>query len=121
VVAIVVDAPDDVDFCACGVGCHWSRAPVAAWLVVVNADPGVVAAWSAAANGGSVEVRPGFDGFEDGAFGAGINSSLEFCQMGEVEGNRLGARYLIALAGSACGFIQVTMTGDAGRECERDK
>ena len=45
-------------------------------MVVVDAHAGVVAAGAAAADFGGVEAGPGFDGFEDLAFGAGVFSGL---------------------------------------------
>lgn len=47
-----------------------------AGLVVVDADAGVVATWSASADLGGFEVGPCGDRFEDGAFGAGVDAGL---------------------------------------------
>lgn len=76
VVAVVVDAPLHFDLLAGGVGGDWFGTPVVGGLVVVDAVAGVVAAGSAATDGGGVEVWPGRDGFEDGAFGTGVHAGL---------------------------------------------
>ena len=47
-----------------------------AGLVVVDAGAGFVAAWSAAADLGGFKVWPGCDGFEDAAFGPGVDAGL---------------------------------------------
>lgn len=75
-VAVVVDAPLHFDLLAYLVGCDGRGPPVGGGLVVVDPVARVVAARSAAADGGGVEVGPGFDGLEDGAFGAGVDSGL---------------------------------------------
>jgi len=77
VVAVVVDAPLDVDGLAGRVLGDRSVAPEAgARLVVVDADAGVVSARSAAAGRGSLEVGPRRDGLEDGALRAGVDTRL---------------------------------------------
>lgn len=58
VVAVVVDAPLHLDHVAGGVGLHDLIAPAVAGLVVVDADAGVVAAGSAAADLRGFEVGP---------------------------------------------------------------
>jgi hypothetical protein len=77
VVAVVVDAPLHGDDLPGGVGCHGREAPVCGGIVVVDADARVVAAGAGAGDGRGVEVGPGGDGLEDGAFGAGVDSDLE--------------------------------------------
>jgi hypothetical protein len=75
-VAIVVNAPLDIDNLAGLVGGDGFFSPVGAGLVVVDADPGVVAAWARASDFGGVEVWPGCDGLKDGALGACIWAGL---------------------------------------------
>lgn len=75
-VAVVVDAPLDVDDVAGGVGLDGRGAPGAGGEVVVDAVAGVVAAGAGAADGGSVEVGPGLYGLEDLALWAGVRAVL---------------------------------------------
>ena len=75
-VAVIVNTPLHVDYVAALVGYHGRGTPVRAGLVVIDAYPGVVAAGSTAADLGSIKVRPGCDGLKNGAFGAGVCSSL---------------------------------------------
>lgn len=76
VVAVVVDAPLDFDDLVRRVSGHDRLAPVGAGLVVVNANASVVATRSAATYRGGFNVGPSSDGFEDGAFGTGVDASL---------------------------------------------
>jgi hypothetical protein len=75
-VTVVVNAPLDVDNLARLVGGDGFFAPVGTGLVVVDADSGVVAAWSRSSDFGGVEVWPGGDGFQDCALGARIWAGL---------------------------------------------
>jgi cytochrome c biogenesis protein ResB len=75
-VTIVVDTPLNFDDVICYIRGDHGIAPVITGLVVVDTDSRVVSTWPTSANLGSFKVGPSSDWFEDGAFGAGINSSL---------------------------------------------
>lgn len=75
-VAVVINAPLDIDNLTGLVGGDRLFAPIGAGPVVVDADSGVVAAWTRPSDFGGVEVWPGGDRLEDGALGACIWAGL---------------------------------------------
>lgn len=88
-VAVVINAPLDIDNLAGLVGGDGLFAPVGAGPVVVDADSGVVAAWARSSDFGGVEVWPGGDGLEDGALGACIWAGLWFVNWEHIDRMRM--------------------------------
>ena len=76
VVAVVIDAPLDIDDLASRVGDHGRVAPFCGWLVVVDADSGVVSARATPARSSYIQVWPRGNRLQDGAFRAGIDPGL---------------------------------------------
>lgn len=76
VVAVVVDAPLDLNGFTGAVCRDGLFAPVGAWLVVVDADPGVVSAGPGAIDHGLVQVGPCMNRLEDSTLRAGIWAGL---------------------------------------------
>lgn len=75
-VTVVVDAPLDVNNLARFISSYRLFAPVCTRLVVVNTDSSVIAAWATSSDFGLVEIGPGGDWLQDGAFRASIGTSL---------------------------------------------
>jgi hypothetical protein len=75
-VAVVVNTPLNFDDVICCIGGDHRIAPVIAGLVVVDTNSRIVSTWPTSTNLGSFKVGPSSDWFEDGAFGARIDTSL---------------------------------------------
>lgn len=75
-VTIVIDTPLNVHDIICRIRGNHAISPVITGLVIVDTDSGIVATWPTSANLGGFKVRPGRYWLEDGAFGAGIDTSL---------------------------------------------
>lgn len=76
VIAVVVDTPLHINSLAGRICRDGGVAPVVRWLIIVDTDPGIVATWTAAANGGGGDIWPGFDGLSDCALGACVYAGL---------------------------------------------
>ena len=121
VVAVVVDAPLDVDDLASGVGGDGLGAPGAGGEVIVDVNTGVVAAGAGAADGGGVEIRPGLNGLENLALWAGVRTILDLLAwvMGGCEAKRV--RYLISETGSAVGDGEVAVSVNGRGEGQQEQ
>jgi hypothetical protein len=71
-VSVMINTPLHIDHIASFVGCNRCTSPVRAWLVVVNADTGIVTARTTPADLCGSKIWPRTDRLEDSAFGARI-------------------------------------------------
>ena len=75
-VSVVVHTPFYFDDLARLVRDDRFFAPGCSRLVIVNADPGIVAARAIATDLRLVQIRPGCDRFLNGTFGTGVGAGL---------------------------------------------